>query len=72
MTKRTYEDLTDVDKTIINRFKNNYRKSDNAVYLSTHGINYSYGGVYYRLQNIANMLYNNIQPANETIENEVT
>lgn len=67
ITVRTYEDLTEIDKVIINRFKDYYRSCDNAVYLS-HKLGYSCDGIKRRVKIIANHLYNNIKNNNESVQ----
>lgn len=67
ITVRTYEDLSEVDKVIINRFKDCYRKGDNAVYLGRK-TGYSPDSIKYHIKCIANKLKNNIIIDNESVK----
>lgn len=67
ITIRVYEDLSDVDKAIIDCFVSNYRKCDNAVYLSG-VLFYSVDGIKKRIKRITNKLYYNVINGSESVQ----
>ena len=71
ITVRTYKDLNKIDKAIIDTFTTDYRKRNNAVYLSGK-LHYSVDGIKKRINKINNMLYYNVLRSSESVQNEVT
>lgn len=67
ITVRTYEDLAEIDKVIINQYKNCYRKSDNSVYLGQI-LGYSPDGIKRRIKRISNQIYNNVLNQDESVQ----
>ena len=67
VTARTYEDLNQTDRIIVDQFAKNKRKSDNAVYLA-YKLNYSYGYIYKRVRLIGNSLKYNTAKHTETLQ----
>lgn len=67
ITVRTYENLTEIDKVIINRFKDCYRESDNSVYLGRK-LGYSPDSIKYHLKCIANRIKDNIIYESESVK----
>lgn len=67
ITVRTYEDLTEVDKAIINRFKNCYRENDNAVYLGIK-LGYSPDGIKRRIKCIGDKIKLNIIAMGKSVQ----
>lgn len=67
ITVRTYEDLAEIDKIIVNRFKDYFRENDNAVYLGRK-LGYSPDSIKYHIKCIVNQLKNNIIIDSESVK----
>jgi len=66
ITIKTYNNLCEIDKKIVSQFAKNYRKQNNAIFLSTSGLGYSVRNIFYRLNKVINTLNCNIKDNHES------